>query len=301
MRKSCRSRDWVRRNLSGESQPADRSRTQSPLNPAGILQFLRPLACSPRPFPKCPQDLASLTVLGHDLSVHGGADRSGLEFRRSRRALRTACQHRTVAACDPSCHGHGSHDGAGPVAGTGHTIPVQVRSIGVRFTGYSFGSVRVDGVTYDHDLIIDRGKIRKRKKAASKRFRGAYGHTPLSIAEDIPWRCRRLVIGTGADGALPVMKQVREEARRRKVDLVVLPTARGDRRAGRDRQGHQRRPARDVLNQLTHHRHSPWQRRGRRRSGLHLPPSRLRPSATSPAVSWASSFAAGAREPAAAA
>jgi hypothetical protein len=95
----------------------------------------------------------------------------------------------------------------------------------VRFTDYSFGSVRVDGVTYDHDLIIDRGKIRKRNKAASNKFRGAYGHTPLSVAEDIPWRCRRLVIGTGAEGALPVMKQVREEARRRKVDLVVLPTA----------------------------------------------------------------------------
>ena len=95
----------------------------------------------------------------------------------------------------------------------------------MRFTGYSFGSVRVDGVTYDHDLIIDRGKIRKRKKAASRKFRDAYGHTPLSAAEDIPWRCRRLVIGTGADGALPVMMQVRDEARRRKVDLVVLPTA----------------------------------------------------------------------------
>ena len=95
----------------------------------------------------------------------------------------------------------------------------------MRFTDYSFGSVRVDGVTYDHDLIIDRGRIRKRNKAASKKFRGAYGHTPLSVAEDIPWRCRRLVIGTGAEGALPVMKQVREEARRRKVDLVVLPTA----------------------------------------------------------------------------
>ena len=95
----------------------------------------------------------------------------------------------------------------------------------MRFTGYSFGSIRVDGVTYDHDLVIDRGKIRKRKKAASRKFRGAYGHTPLSIDVDIPWRCRRLVIGTGAEGALPVMKQVREEARRRKVDLVVLPTA----------------------------------------------------------------------------
>jgi len=53
----------------------------------------------------------------------------------------------------------------------------------MRFTGYSFGSVRVDGVTYDHDLIIDRGKVRKRKKAASRKFRGANGHTPLSIAE----------------------------------------------------------------------------------------------------------------------
>jgi hypothetical protein len=94
----------------------------------------------------------------------------------------------------------------------------------MRFTGYSFGSIQVDGVTYDHDLIIDGGKIRKRRKAASRKFRSAYGHTPLSAAEDIPWRCRRLVIGTGADGALPVMQQVRDEARRRKVDLVVLPT-----------------------------------------------------------------------------
>ena len=95
----------------------------------------------------------------------------------------------------------------------------------MQFTGYSFGSVRVDGVTYDHDLIIDRGKVRKRKKAASRKFRGAYGHTPLSAEEDIPWRCRRLVIGTGADGALPVMQHVRDEARRRKIDLVILPTA----------------------------------------------------------------------------
>lgn len=95
----------------------------------------------------------------------------------------------------------------------------------MRFTDYSFGSIRVDGVTYDRDLVIDRGKIRKRKKAASRTFRGGYGHTPLSVAEDIPWRCRRLVVGTGADGALPVMQQVRDEARRRNVDLVVLPTA----------------------------------------------------------------------------
>ena len=93
------------------------------------------------------------------------------------------------------------------------------------FSGYSSGSVRVDSVTYDHDLIIDRGKIRQRKKGASRKLRGAYGHIPLSAAEDIPWRCRRLVIGTGADGALPVMKDVCEQARSREVDLVIVPTA----------------------------------------------------------------------------
>jgi hypothetical protein len=28
----------------------------------------------------------------------------------------------------------------------------------MRFTGYSFGSIQVDGVTYHHDLVIDRGR-----------------------------------------------------------------------------------------------------------------------------------------------
>jgi hypothetical protein len=44
--------------------------------------------------------------------------------------------------------------------------------------------------------VIDRGRIRKRKKKPSKRFRDRFGHTPLSIEEEIPWKCRRLVIGT---------------------------------------------------------------------------------------------------------
>jgi hypothetical protein len=94
----------------------------------------------------------------------------------------------------------------------------------VRFESFSFGSIRIDGVTYDHDLVIDRGEIRKRKKSASKQYRDAYGHTPLSAKEDIPWRCRRLVVGTGAEGGLPVMAEVRKEARLRKVELLNLPT-----------------------------------------------------------------------------
>jgi len=94
----------------------------------------------------------------------------------------------------------------------------------VHFEKFSFGSIRIDGVTYEHDLVIDRGEIRKRGKKASKPYRDAYGHTPLSTREDIPWNCRRLVVGTGAEGALPVMEGVRREAKLRKIELVSLPT-----------------------------------------------------------------------------
>ena len=94
----------------------------------------------------------------------------------------------------------------------------------MRFEEFSFGAICIDGVTYEHDVVIDRGNVEKRKKKESKRFRAAFGHTPLSIEEKIPWKCRRLVIGTGT-GALPVMKEVKEEARRRKIKLLILPTA----------------------------------------------------------------------------
>lgn len=80
-------------------------------------------------------------------------------------------------------------------------------------------------MTYDYDLVIDRGQIRKRKKKASKEYQAAHGHTPLSIKEDIPWHCHRLVVGTGAQGALPVMDEVLEEAERRHVELLSRPTA----------------------------------------------------------------------------
>jgi hypothetical protein len=96
----------------------------------------------------------------------------------------------------------------------------------MRFGKFTFGSIEVDGKTYEHDLVIDRSKLRKRRKGPSKPFRQQYGHTPLSLAEDIPWKCTRLVVGTGANGALPVMEDVAEEARRRGIQLVVLPTSR---------------------------------------------------------------------------
>ena len=95
----------------------------------------------------------------------------------------------------------------------------------MRIDQFTFGSIRIDGVIYDHDVVIDRGEVYRRKKKPSKPFRDAFGHTPLSVVESIPWGCRRLVVGTGADGALPVMEEVREEAADRKVELLTVPTS----------------------------------------------------------------------------
>jgi hypothetical protein len=94
----------------------------------------------------------------------------------------------------------------------------------MRFEKFSFGSIRIDGITYERDVVIDRGTIRNRKKKPSKQFRDEYGHTPLSVKEKIPWKCKRLVIGTGT-GALPVMKEVKRKATHRKIKLVIVPTA----------------------------------------------------------------------------
>ena len=94
----------------------------------------------------------------------------------------------------------------------------------MKFRKFTFGSLEIDDVTYEKDVIIDRGKVRKRKKKASRKYRDLFGHTPLSNEEPIPWNCKRLVIGSGCYGSLPVMDEVKEEARSRDVDLIVLPT-----------------------------------------------------------------------------
>ncbi|MCU0483626.1 MAG: hypothetical protein MUC54_05045 [Chloroflexi bacterium] len=89
----------------------------------------------------------------------------------------------------------------------------------------AFGEIEVAGVRYPHDIVIEAGRVRKRRKGPSKALRAAYGHTPLTAAEDLPWGGRTLFIGTGADGALPIDPSVEDEARRRGVTIEAAPTA----------------------------------------------------------------------------
>ncbi|MDS4018899.1 MAG: hypothetical protein RKR03_00050 [Candidatus Competibacter sp.] len=88
----------------------------------------------------------------------------------------------------------------------------------------AFGETEIAGQRYYHDVVIDGGKIHKRIKKASKVYRAAYDHTPLSLGENLPWDGRQPIVGTGMYGRLPVLPEVSQEAARRKVELVVVPT-----------------------------------------------------------------------------
>jgi hypothetical protein len=87
-----------------------------------------------------------------------------------------------------------------------------------------FGELEVEGTRFDADVVIERGQVRRRRKKPSKPYRDRFGHTPLSADESIPWGGPRLIVGTGADGRLPIMAEVYDEAARRNVEIVALPT-----------------------------------------------------------------------------
>jgi hypothetical protein len=88
-----------------------------------------------------------------------------------------------------------------------------------------FGAIEIDGERFERDVVVEHGRVGKRHKKASRPLRDRYGHTPLSLLEPIPWDGRRLIVGTGVDGALPIEPDVVAEAGRRGVELIAVPTA----------------------------------------------------------------------------
>ncbi len=48
----------------------------------------------------------------------------------------------------------------------------------MRFEPFPFGLIRIDGLTYEHDVVVDRGEVRKRKKNQRRRDPG---HSPHAV------------------------------------------------------------------------------------------------------------------------
>jgi len=92
-----------------------------------------------------------------------------------------------------------------------------------------FGYVVIDGVRYEHDVVLCGEKVLRRPKELSRKYRGLYGHTPLSAEEmrellNLCPEARIVVIGTGQYGALPVPEEAIREAEKRGKRVIMLRT-----------------------------------------------------------------------------
>jgi peroxiredoxin len=110
------------------------------------------------------------------------------------------------------------------VTALGKKKPAAAKLRPPRLEGLVFGRITVEGREQTDDVVIDRGKTRSRDKGPSKSRRDEFGHTPLTPAEKIPWDCKVLLIGTGMDGQLPVTEELKAEAKRRGVKLILRKT-----------------------------------------------------------------------------
>jgi hypothetical protein len=89
-----------------------------------------------------------------------------------------------------------------------------------------FGSITIDGKTYDHDVIIHlSGRVEKRHKALSK---AEYGTSHIiskaeakSVFED---GCDVLIIGTGQQGNVRLSPEAEAYFHKKDCHVMLLPT-----------------------------------------------------------------------------
>jgi len=90
----------------------------------------------------------------------------------------------------------------------------------------SFGSVTVEGETYDHDIIITlEGKVNKRKKSLSK---VVYGTSHKISLDEIKYvyqdMSEGIVIGSGQHGIAELSDEARKYLLSRGCQIVLKPT-----------------------------------------------------------------------------
>jgi len=90
-----------------------------------------------------------------------------------------------------------------------------------------FGWIRIDGKTYEHDVIIRLdGKVKKRKKKLSKAVYGTSHKVSLDEAKHVFERgAGGIVIGSGQHGVLELSEECASYFMRKGIAVDVLPTA----------------------------------------------------------------------------
>lgn len=90
----------------------------------------------------------------------------------------------------------------------------------------TFGSITINGETFDHDVLIRlSGKIKKRKKKLSKQVYGTSHTLSLAEAEHVYEKgCKKLIIGTGQYGALTLSDEAAAFFEKQGCEVILKPT-----------------------------------------------------------------------------
>ena len=90
----------------------------------------------------------------------------------------------------------------------------------------TFGSITIEGQTFDHDVLINlNGKVKKRKKKLSKAVYGTSHTLSLDEAQYIfEHGTETLIIGTGQYGMLKLSNQADEYFAKENCLVTLLPT-----------------------------------------------------------------------------
>lgn len=90
----------------------------------------------------------------------------------------------------------------------------------------NFGSITIDGKTYEYDVIIRlSGEIVKRKKKLSKKYYGS-SHTISKDEAKFVYEdgCRRLILGTGQDDNVRLSMEAAEYFEEKGCKVIAQPT-----------------------------------------------------------------------------
>ncbi len=96
----------------------------------------------------------------------------------------------------------------------------------MRIDGTEFGSITIDGKTYDHDVIVNlSGDVAKRKKKLSKRYYGTSHIISTDEAKFVFERgCEELVLGTGQSDKVKLSKEAAEYLDKKGCRVIAQPT-----------------------------------------------------------------------------
>lgn len=89
-----------------------------------------------------------------------------------------------------------------------------------------FGSITIEGETYEHDVLIrPGGKVKKRKKRLSKEVYGTSHMVSFAEAGHVfRKKARKLIIGSGQTGMVKLSDEAKAFFAERKCKVVIVPT-----------------------------------------------------------------------------